>query len=192
MKALAELFRRAGPSQRVAGTSAYTLDHLRRFFGRRLPESSTIVDYVRHRQKKGASIQTINEELWSLAWMFRCALQQGKVKQEDCPRIEFLKEPRTHVTHSLDSRAQTERHRTFITKVTGDAERPAVPKERGKLTQTALNVHLEKHPIDKLGPNGQLLSDNKRLEFLRTEQEIDISRTTLLRRLRHLRPKPRR
>jgi hypothetical protein len=93
--ALAELFLRAGPSQRVAGTSPYTFDHFRRFFGRRLPEPSTIVGYVRRRQKEGAALQTINEELWSLAWMFDCAVQQGKLKQEDRPKIWFLREPVT-------------------------------------------------------------------------------------------------
>jgi hypothetical protein len=155
--ALVELFQRAGPRQSIAGTSAYTLDHLRRFFRRRLPTSSTIVDYVRRRQEDGAAVQTINDELWSLAWMFKCALRQDRLKQEECPRIEFLKEPR----RPLDGQAQTaqiERDRDFIAKVTGrKRQAPAAKSRRNTVPPGPLKELRAKWPGAKPGKLSQLL-----------------------------------
>jgi hypothetical protein len=166
-KALAELFRRVGPSQRVAGTSAYTLDHLRRFFERRLPESSTIVTYVRRRQKEGAAIQTINEELWALAWMFQCAVQQGKLKEENCPTIEFLGEPRTELARALEAHTRAMRHEAFRAKIRPPEPRPARRRagRPPKLTDEEFQRHEPERP----------LSDRARANFLSSKLQRHVS-----------------
>lgn len=61
---------------------------------------------------------------------------------------------------------------------------PAQRRRKYKLSEAELIKHLQKHPRDKLGPNGRPPSPGARAILIKAEQGIDLNRTSVMRRLK--------
>src|SRR5262245_30461891 len=67
---------------------------------------------------------------------------------------------------------------------------PPMRHGRGKrkLTDEVWAAHLQKHPLDKIGPSGNLMGAPLRQRLIEAEQGKKVSRATVTRRLQRSRP----
>jgi len=175
----------AGKQRRLHG---FDRGHLERALGRcrlRNLTEKRITDYGLDREKAGAHVSVINDELMALGWVLDWARDTGRLTV--VPRFSYMRVERRPIEHRplvmpgsgplFPRGLLAEAMRTSAT--SRSTERAA---KRGTLSAEALAEHLERHPIDRP------LSNPKRAALLKSEQGITVHQTTLLRRLKPHRP----
>lgn len=172
----------------------YDKVRLKRAFGRSRLRDLTedrIIAYGLAREASGAAATIVNDELRTLGMVLAWARAAGRLAV--VPAIWFLRVERKPVEWKPrfmpGSGGADISYRRWQPLVMSPSphERPA---KRGKLSEDALKDHLSRHSIDKMNRDGSRFSDQQRVDALKREQDITISRPTLVRRLKPYRRSP--